>query len=496
MSVSIIRTRLRASVCRDSLPDFIRYAWPLVEPATPLEWNWHHDVLCEVLTEVSAGNIKRLRVNIPPGTSKSLIVSVLWPAWDWTRMPWLRYLTASYSPILSIRDNRRLRSIVESDWYKEHFWGPSDEYPNGVSLSMDQSAKVKFETTAKGYRIATSVKGFFVGEHPNVIIIDDPIKETDAKSKVKRDECNGWYDGTVSTRRALDPAEVLIMQRLHLDDLSGHWDEKGIKCETLSLPMKFESKYKDKRDIRTTDGELLWPEKYDEEKVKEQEVILGAYGVAAQHQQRPIPEGGGEFERDWFQYVDHAPFDITSPVRGWDIAETDGGGNWTAGVKIGYSPSTRLYYIMHAAYVQSTLVDNFMMSVAVMDGPETRIREGAGSGKAVIRARSLLLAGFDYGSVPEKESKSARAAPFRSQCEMGNVRIVRGVWNERYLDVMCSFPYGSIDDDVDATSNAFNTLVDSMLIMTTKRKRKKIKGVWGSAASQVYEPFASMKYRK
>ena len=152
-----------AAELRSSLKLFIQAAWPIIEPTTPLKWNWHLDEICELLESVTAGHIKKLIINVPPGTGKSRTLA-LWNAWEWTIDPSLRYLTSSHSKDLTIRDNLDVRTIVTSDWYQVLFWTDRDNSDKSISLADDQFAKIRFNTTARGYRIATSVGGHGVGE--------------------------------------------------------------------------------------------------------------------------------------------------------------------------------------------------------------------------------------------------------------------------------------------------------------------------------------------
>ncbi len=451
-SQTVTLAAVNAELARRSLPEFIRQAWPLVEPGVDLSWNWHLDELCEALEAVTRGELKRVIINIPPGSSKSLTISVFWPAWEWASDATLRYLTASYSDANTIRDNRRLRSIVTSDWYQRSF---------GLVLAADQTAKTRFDTAEKGWRIATSVGGAGTGEHPNRIIIDDPTKAAEARSSVSLDACAQWFDRTISTRVALDPAIIVVMQRLHQDDLAGHLLAKG-GWEHICLPMRFDPERRDPRDHRTMAGELLWPELWPEAKVRQEEIDLGAYGAAGQLQQRPAPEGGGLFKREWFPVVDEAPAEGRE-CRGWDTAATPGGGDWTVGVKL-LEATDGFYYVKHAARDQLGPggVDALILSTAQVDGKAVWVREeqeGGSAGKAVIQSRAKSLVGYNYAGVSITGDKVTRANPLRAQCEAGNVRLVRGEWNEAYLDVMTSFPVGRHDDDTDATSCAFNALV-------------------------------------
>lgn len=454
---------MRAQFARSSLPEFIKLAWPIVEPTRKLIWNWHLDVMCEVLTDVTRGNIKRLIINIPPGCSKSLIVNVFWPAWMWTSNPGLRFLSFAYTDVNTIRDNRSVRSIVTSPWYRKYY---------DLRLAPDQQGKIRFDTTAKGWRIASSVEGQGTGAHPNYLIIDDPIKADEASSETKLASCNEWYDSTIPTRISLNPAMVLVMQRLHLNDLTAHLLSLG-GWEHLMLPMRFDPAYADKRDRRTVAGELLNPIVFPESAVRGLEIEMGSIKSAGQLQQQPVPAGGALIKREWLPIVDAAPVKARR-CRGWDIAYTEGAGDATVGIKISVAEDG-IWYVEHMVKQRSgpAGVDKVIRSTAEIDGKSCLVREGSGSGKDTIAARTVALAGWDYAASPERVSKEERGGPFRAQCEAGNVRVVRGDWNAEYIDAMTSFPLSKHDDEWDATMAAFNPLVVS---------RPKTSATWGGAA--------------
>lgn len=461
---------MKASLARDSLRDFIHLSWHLVEPTTSLSWNWHLDELCSLLESVTRGELDRVIINIPPGCSKSLLVSVLWPAWEWASNPSLRYLTASYTDVNTIRDNRRLRSIVKSDWYRKHY---------GVELASDQSAKIRFDTTAKGWRIATSVEGMGTGEHPDRIIIDDPLKASDGRSRIKRKACINWYSETISTRIARNPAIIVIMQRLHEEDLSGYLINEESGWEHIRFPMRYNSRNPDPRDPRTIQGELLWPEQWPEDKVRKEELSLGEFGRAGQLQQEPIPEGGALFKREWFSnIVDALPTDgRLEYCRGWDTAATESEtADWTAGVLIAKHSVGKLltYYICDVVRVRVEEADIIIKQTARIDGKSVAVREEqepGGSGKAVIKDHTRQLAGYDYSGVIISGDKATRARPFRAQAEAGNVKILKGEWNRTYINELCSFPNGTYDDQVDGTSCAFNSIEDQPI--------KQTRATWG-----------------
>jgi len=453
------RDEVEAELCRRSLPDFIAKAWPLVEPDVELSWNWHLDALCEVLAEVSSGAIKQVILNVPPGTGKSVLL-LLWCAWEWASEPGLRYLTASYSSHLTVRDNLRLRAVVKSPWYQRH-------YP--LQLSSDQNAKERFDTTASGWRIATSVGGAGTGEHPDRIVIDDPLSAEQARSAAERERAQFWIDRTISSRGVIrDVRKVLIMQRLHQEDTTGHLLLKG-DWHHVRLPMHFSAAKADRRDRRERDGELLWPSMFDADKVRKLEIALGPVAAAGQLEQDPVPEGGGLFKREWFKLVPAGPAKARR-CRGWDTAATEGGGDWTAAPKLALTDTGEIYVEnVVRAQVGPAGLDALMLQTAKLDGREVAQREGrepGASGKAVIAARAKLLAGYDYAEETVSGDKTTRAMPFRAQCEAGNVYLVTGpdvnkpaAWIEPYLQVLESFPTGRHDDDVDGSSTAYNSLI-------------------------------------
>lgn len=453
---------LEAELCRRSLRKFVEKVWNILEPGVPFIGNWHIDAICCILEEVTAGNITRVIFNIPPGCMKSLLINVIWPAWEWASNPGLRFLSASYSANLSIRDNQKLRDIVRSEWYQKYF---------NVQFTDEQDAKVKFETTRKGWSIATSVDGAGTGEHPDRIRIDDPLSAKQALSKIKRDAAIKWIKETIMLRGASRNARiVLVQQRLHEEDPSGVLLAKESGWVHVCFPMHYIPEctingkpYKPHpMDPRTKEGELLWPALFNAQKVKELEVELGEYGTAGQMQQLPAPQGGGLFKREWFNMIPLVPSDVYEWVRGYDTAATQDDGDYTRGVKIGKRPGPR-FVIAHAVGGQlgPAGVDALMLGTAIADGRHVRIaeeKEGGASGVSIIQKRAQLLVGYDYKGIPLTGDKKARVNNLRAQAEVGNVDVVVGAWNEEYLDELCNFPNAAHDDFVDASSCAFNEL--------------------------------------
>ena len=169
------------------LVHFIKQAWPIIEPGTPYKHGWHIDAICDHLEAVTNGDIKRLLINIPPRHMKSILVSVMWPVWEWVQMPHLRYVYSSYAYALSTRDSVKSRRLIQSQWYQRR-WG--DKF----AILGDQNEKVRYENDKHGFRLATSVTGLGTGEGGDRIVVDDPHNVREAESDVQRSGVLMWWD--------------------------------------------------------------------------------------------------------------------------------------------------------------------------------------------------------------------------------------------------------------------------------------------------------------
>jgi predicted phage terminase large subunit-like protein len=427
----------------------------------PLVDSWHIGAICAHLEAVTAGQIPKLLVNIPPGCSKSLLACVFWPVWEWTRDPRVRWFFASYDQRLSTRDSVRCRTLIESRWFQAR-WGHQFVFQD------DQNQKTYYETDRGGYRLATSTGGHGTGEHPDRIVVDDPHNVEGAESAAERRAALDWWDQTMSTRGvSRDARRVIIMQRLHQEDLAGHVLGQGGWVH-LCLPMRFEKGRMAAtplgwNDPRVAEGELLTPGQFPDAKVREMEQTLGSYGTAGQLQQRPAPREGGLFKSHWFARVDAAPAQARR-VRYWDQAATAGGGDYTAGVLMGASEG--LFYVEDVVRGQWSAGERDKVILATAEADAERDhrteqwfeQEPGSGGKESAQAKVRLLAGYRVRTEPVTGSKEVRADPLVAQAEAGNVRLVRGPWNGAYLDELCLFPNGAHDDQVDGSSGAFNKL--------------------------------------
>lgn len=281
---------------------FLREAWKLVEPGCPLKWSWVLDALCAHLQAVAEGKIQKLLINIPPGTGKSTIVSVIFPCWLWVRRPETKVMCASHGGGLALRDALKRRDLIlGSPWFKER-WG------DRFTLSESQATKTEFANTRTGFMFSTSVNGDVLGRRGEVLILDDPHKTQGAESEVERANTTFWLNNEWSTRRNRDAtlsAEICVMQRLHEMDASGLFlSQKG--WTHLRLPMFFESEQRCSTSIGWSDprkepGEVLDPARFSPDILEDLQTRLGPYGVAGQLQQRPAPASGGIIKRDWIK---------------------------------------------------------------------------------------------------------------------------------------------------------------------------------------------------
>ena len=296
---------IEREACRRSLATFAKRAWPILEPATPLKWGWALDAICQHLEAVTDGKINRLLMNVPPGTMKSLLTSVIWPCWEWgpRGMPEKRFISTAHKQDLAVRDNMKCRRLIQSEWFQ-------GRWP--LALTSDQNAKTKFENDRTGFREAMAFTSM-TGARGDRVILDDPLSADDANSHAALLAAERTFLEALPTRINNEhSAIVVIMQRLHEADTSGLILSRGLPYTHLCLPMRFEP---DRRcstslgftDPRTEYGELLFPDRFPEDQVEELEKTLGSYATAGQLQQRPSPRGGGILKDEWWDFYSSTP---------------------------------------------------------------------------------------------------------------------------------------------------------------------------------------------
>lgn len=472
--------RIEAERCFRSLDRFIATSWPLVETDRYVP-GWHVTAISEHLQAVAQGDIKRLIINIPPRHMKSLATSVFFPAWVWLDDPSKRFLFASYAQSLSVRDSVKCRRLIQSPWYNYlmDVYQPPGEQPDGTvagpfELTGDQNTKIRFDNTRNGYRLATSVDGALTGEGGDIIVVDDPHNVVDGESEAVRRSVLAWWDEAMSTRLndAKTGAYVIIMQRVHEDDLTGHVLAKNHTNWThLCLPAFYEGQNRVVNsplgfvDPRRALREPLWPERFPAEVLTETERSMGQYAAACQLQQRPAPREGGMYKVDMIRRVKAAPETLLSKmVWYWDKAGTEDGGCYTAGVKMGmYRDSNRVVILEVCRGQWSDLQrERVIKHRAEESGPScaTWVEQEPGSGgKDSAKMTIRNLAGLDVRADPVRMDKVSRSRPFSAQMEAGNVDMVEADWNKAYVEELRMFPNGNYRDQADASSGAFSKLI-------------------------------------
>jgi predicted phage terminase large subunit-like protein len=468
---------------------FVSAAWHVIEPATPFVPGFHLDAICEHLEAVSRGEIRNLLITIPPRMSKSTLISVMWPAWEWTYAPERRYLTASYAATLAVRDAVKTRRLLASPWYQDR-WG------DAFRMAGDQNLKQRYENDKGGYRIATSVGGSATGEGGDVVCCDDPLSAMQAESETMRESALDWWDVTMSTRLN-DPkkgARVVVQQRLHERDLAGHLLAQG-GYEHLNLPMEYEPTKRVTSigwsDPRTEPGELLTPERFGPAQVIDMKLRLGARAYAGQMQQRPAPAEGDILKRQWWRFWRRAGTDLP-PVR---VAMADGrvvecpvidlprsfdrqAQSWDMTFRETKSGSYVVGQVWAAEGARRFLLDQSRARLGFSDAcaavvrlseqwPEATAKyiENKANGPAVVNALRDKIGGFV--EVQPDGGKEARANAIQPDIEGGDVYLPhpeQAPWVWDFIEECAAFPNGATDDQVDTMSQA----------LTKMRKRKPI----------------------
>ena len=443
------------ALCRDDFGFFSRGGMKTLLPNVDIKWNWHNDLIANRLEDVVLGRCRRLIINMPPRYGKSLMGSVFLPAWVLGRDPSAQILCASYAQGLSEKMARDMRRLMNNLWYQSIF---------GTRLVSRRARLRELCTTGGGTRLATSVDGSVTGRGGNLVIIDDPLKPGEAHSNTQRQAANQWFDNTVSSR--LDDKEaggiILIMQRLHEDDLAGHLLAKG-GWEHLTLPILAEEDEVHRirtplgaRVHRRAQGELLHPERESLECVMATQKEMGSYEFAAQCQQSPAPAGGGMVKVEWFRDYDPDQRPAFSHImQSWDTASKDGKDN-------DYSVCTTWGMAGDEVWLLDVFQRRFLYpelkrkvrELAALHKAGTVLIEEAGSGIQLVQ--ELRTEGFArIEGVKVSISKTQRLEAQTARIEAGKVRIpATAHWREAYLAEFEMFPNGRFDDQVDSTAQA------------------------------------------
>lgn len=455
-----------ADECSRKFFFFVQTFWDVIIKEKPV-FNWHIPYLCEELEKLSVCIINRqpkpydLIINIPPGTTKSTIVTIMWPVWLWCNDPTIRIITNSYSGGLSIEHATKSKDIIQSDKFQQLF-------PN-IQIRRDKSGKQNYENTATGYRYATSTGATITGFHAHVIINDDPQNPKQAESDQMRIAANE-HTKTLSSRK-VDKANtpvVTIMQRLHEEDVTGYLlKRKGENIRHICLPAEDceDVKPADLR-ARYVDG-LLDPVRLSRAVLEEAKIDLGSRGYAGQYGQTPTAAGGNIVKEAWFKHISWADFRalrFKEPIHFFldsayeerkQKSDNDPSGI-IATCKIGNN-----LYIYNAKKVWKdfpellAFLPEYLYANDYSSESTLRIEPKA-NGKSIVQQ---LMATTDLNVVetpPPKDSKATRLHAVSPKIECGRVWIVEGDWNEEFIDEVCGFPTKAHDEYVDILGYAID----------------------------------------
>lgn len=450
--------KIDAGLCQKRFFRFVEIFWDIIIPEDPV-WNWHIEFLCDELQEIVERVARREEnphdtiINIPPGTTKSTLITVMLPVWAWIRDPRIRALTASYSSALSTEHALLSRDILKSDRFKRYF-------PD-IQIKTDQDNKTNYRNTKGGQRFSTSVGGSATGQHAHLLIVDDPINPKEATSEVIMTTANNFMDRTLSTRKTDKKvtATILVMQRLHTQDPTGHWLAKeGKKIKHICLPGRESKNIKPYRLKENYVDGLLDPVRMDEGVMEQLQTDLGSYGFAGQIMQTPSPDGGGIWKK-WFVAIpdEDFPTDLENIGTDWDLAYTEKEENSASAYCTAGKKGTNMY-IDEIGFIWA----EFPKLITYMNKrrfPHYIEAKASGkSAKQVLTNRGIPAIEVEIQGGGDKIARTRLATPY---AEAGQIYCRRSILDRLYNDIqqgLLLFPT-THDDLNDAVVQAINRLL-------------------------------------
>ena len=433
------------AVLATNLTSFTEFAFGVVRPGIPFKPNWHFEAVTHILSEVASGEVRRLIITLPPRNLKSLCASVALPAWFLGRNPSERVVVVSYSDFLARTHANDFRLLVNHPIYQAAF----------PAMRLQRDTDREITTTKRGKRIATSIDGTLTGLGGNLIIIDDPLKLGDAMSEAVRTRVIDWYRSTLLSRADDKKAAriVLVMQRVHQDDLAGYLQEQG-GFEVLNLPAiaQREETYflGDGRTYTRQRGELLHPDQESAAVLAELKREMGPIAFSAQYQQSPIPPGGTIIKGKWLTpYDDIRQQSGDRFIMSWDIALSEAEtGDYSACVVL--LRRKEVFYILEVVrgrFPFDTLKRK-VMEVKKRYGSSTLLIEDSPISRGLIQ--SLREQSINVTPYKPDTDKRARVIAQTDLFAGGSVRFPRrAAWLEEFTAELLAFP-GRHDDQVDA----------------------------------------------
>jgi predicted phage terminase large subunit-like protein len=447
--------------------EFFKFFWGTVNHEKLID-NWHIKYLCNELQSVAERVFRRekkeydLIINIPPSMSKTSILNIYFPLWCWVNDYTIPFISVSYSYQLSINISEKCRDVLRSELFQKYFYD--------IKVKDDSDTKQLFKVVKDnkvgGFRYATSVGGTISGFHGHFLLLDDPLNAVDALSDVKIKNVNEWIDNVIYSRKVDNDVSVviLIMQRLHENDVTGYLLEKNKNIKHICLPA-IESDKVQPAELKKyyVDG-LLDTQRLSKEVLEQKRIEMGDYAFAMQYLQEIVPKSGSFFDVSKLLIVNNLDEkEVIRKVRYWDKAGTHQGGAYTVGVKMALLKN-KTYIVLDVVRGQweAGEREKIIKQVAELDGRDVSIiveQEPGSGGKESAEATIRNLAGYRCYADRPTGDKILRADTFAVQLNAGNVAMLRADWNSEYKRELEFFPYGKYKDQVDASTGAFNILL-------------------------------------
>lgn len=445
---------LHDAMTRVNYPTFLARVMRTLEPGTHYDANWHLLAIAHQLERVTTREVRRMMINLPPRSMKTIQVSVAYSAWTLGHDPGHRIMCVAYSMEVAQAQAVLFNRVVGSDWFRRVFPECRQVVPN---------RQMEWKTTDGGYRLATSIEGSVLGRGADLIILDDPNKGQEIYSKVARDKVKNGYDHTISTRlnHPKESAIICVMQRLHDDDLAGHlqaqedWNEIvipaiAVEAETWALGGGLIH--------RREPGELLQPSRMGAEELDTRRRIMGPTAFDAQYQQRPVPDDGIVVRKVWLRYYEEPAESYEIRIASWDTASTlSERADWSVGTVWGLVCGE--IHLLHVERIrlEAPELTHTIERIHCRHNIDITLIEDADLGRGIAahlnRASAVVRPKLVRPSIDKIARMQARSVMF----ETGKVFLPREAsWLSAYVDELLGFPNRAHDDQVDSTSQALD----------------------------------------
>jgi predicted phage terminase large subunit-like protein len=447
--------RLLQALLRNDFRAFVEKVFLTLSPAQTFIRSWHVDAIAYQLERVRRGEVKRLIINMPPRSLKSIMASVAFPAFVLGLDPSRRIICASYSGELAKKHSNDFRAVLDSSWYRSIF--------PGTRVGPFKNNETEIELTARGFRLATSVGGTLTGRGGNIIIVDDPLKPDDAFSETKRLGANQWFTNTLLSR--LDDkrtgAIVVVMQRIHMDDMTGFLTGQSDEWEVLNLPAIADHDcivpcWGGTPHHRKA-GEVLSPEREPLNVLEALKMMIGSDAFYAQYQQMPVPPGGAMIKRHWIvRYKDlPPPSERLLTLQSWDTANKGGPQNDLSVCTTWVLARGMRWYLVDVwrGRVDYPALKERVEALAKIWNVRRVLVEDAGAGTMLVQELRSRVPGII--AVKPQGDKASRMAVASSQFEAGQAMLPeRAPWLADLESELFAFPGSKHDDQCDSISQA------------------------------------------